>query len=110
MSSERHVNHHPSESCTGACPSNQRGGLDIDALRLTEDELDTAAQAWDGTGSTPMHHLADAQLAKAAYGFLDWLEHDRPDQHYVVMRLGVLFLEALEQANIERPMRAKEAV
>ncbi len=83
MSSERHVNHHPSESCTGACPGNQRGGLNIEALRLTEREL----------------------LAKALWGYADYLETlwQGPDPQWEIRGLWLALLVDLEQANVKRP-------
>ena len=45
--------------------------LNIDKLRLTHEER-TEAFVGDGLGAT--ERIADAQLAKALWGLLDWLE------------------------------------
>ncbi|KKN40179.1 hypothetical protein LCGC14_0736110 [marine sediment metagenome] len=73
--------------------------LDIEALRLTWDELQPLVRL-DTTNALyepDPHAVADAQLAKALWGFYDWLE---------IWPKSAL-RDALEQANIERPSAAR---
>ncbi len=73
--------------------------LNIDALRLTFEECSKARRrrhdphAFYGNEQD----IAKAQLAKAAYGFYDWLTSE--GAYTKAMQL----LKALEQANIKRP-------
>ena len=64
-------------------------GLHIDALRLTKRELTDALSPSPET-------VADAQLAKAAWGFQAWLG-------VVDLELAADLAQALLQANIKRP-------
>ncbi len=80
-------------------------GLDIDALRLTEEERVTAHKGLGGC--IQCTSIVDAQLAKALWGIMDWLsegegglgfDYNAP-VGYAEGELG----KALEQANIKRP-------
>ena len=76
-------------------------GLDIEALRLTDEEM------WDnntGMGHALPQALADAQLAKAIDGIAVWLENDAPHTSWVA---GSELISFAREANIERPGAGK---
>lgn len=77
-------------------------GLDIEALRLTEDEVDMAWANGDAVRSP-----ADAQFTKLAWGFRDWVEAVKEDTDTVGAAyyewLIQTFSQALEQADVKRP-------
>lgn len=78
--------------------------LDIDALRLTEDEVDAFQHV-----AAPRRMCADAQLAKALWGYADYLETlwQGPDPQWEIRGLWLALLVDLEQANIARPTAGK---
>lgn len=63
--------------------------LDIEALRLTGEELEEEQGNY--------RKATNRQLAKDWWGFRDWLIGEEED------RLAGAVFDALEQANIERP-------
>lgn len=74
--------------------------LEIEALRLTEEEKNVGGLY--SIHSQQRDYVAAAQLAKAAYGFYDWLL-----QRASRTVMAEDFLQSLEQANIERPTAGK---
>ncbi len=87
-------------------------GLDIDKLRLTDDEKNVGGLY--SIHSQQRDYVAEAQLAKDWWGFRDWLEtnywsnQDHPIEDGVIHGLILCVEQALEQANIERPTGQKE--
>ncbi len=83
--------------------------LSIESLRLTgEEQAKARRRAYNRYDFYPSEvDIAKAQLAKACYEFLDWLDGDLPNQHYVIHKLAGQLEKALEQANIERPTARK---
>lgn len=76
--------------------------LDIEGLRLTHEERTEAFAAKYGAVS----EVAKAQLAKALYGYLDYLEtvwREGTEPQWEIRGLWLALLRDLEQANIERP-------
>lgn len=79
--------------------------MDIDTLRLTEDEFVRCIE----------RNPIEAQLAKAIYGIADWFLSDEAAEQnifdyggpthceYGCLNLASQLIELAEQANIERP-------
>ena len=54
--------------------------LDIESLRLTDEEMQAEVEEWVGSGVyPPTHAVRDAQLAKALWGILRWLYSSNAD-------------------------------
>lgn len=82
-------------------------GLDINALRLTQEEREQlpGRDTYFAGHKWPYARVEAAQLAKAAWGIADWLTEGPGAER---RRQSVLLFRALDEANIERPTAAQD--